>query len=263
MLIALLVFLVNADNGLQNGNACTATALLLHYFWLTTSFWMSVEAVNMYISLVKVFGMYVHRFVLKAGIFAWGSPLAVVAVTALVTKMKSYSKTANDKTCRMTGQAFYYSFYAILGAVLLFNLVVFVLLMIRLAPKEEVTRIQRKNKSSRAKMGIAITVLLGLSWVFGMISIDEDDGLAGTMQLVFQYLFAITASLQGFLIFVFYCCLRIARNEKAPLLQIQRRLQEHWESRTSPPRKISPAIVNQSYTPAKSPYTTEDSASSK
>eukprot|EP00118_Oscarella_pearsei_P023496 m.282108 g.282108 ORF g.282108 m.282108 type:complete len:1634 (+) comp40651_c0_seq55:87-4988(+) len=256
MLFALLVFVINADNGLQNGKACAATAVLLHYFWLTTAFWMSVEAVNMYICLVKVFGAYVHRFVFKAGILAWGVPLVVVAATAIATKFKSYSKSENDKTCRMTGQAFYYSYYAILGAVLLFNLAVFLVLMIHFARKREMTRTQKRRKSGRARMGAAITVLLGLSWIFGMVSVNEDENLTGTIHLIFQYFFAITASSQGFLIFVFYCCLRV---------EVQREVKRVFCCRTkdalkntrnvqlaSPPAQKSLVFLNESSSPVKS-----------
>ncbi|GBO42388.1 hypothetical protein AVEN_245896-1 [Araneus ventricosus] len=51
---------------------------------------------------------------------------------------------------------------------------------------------------SRAKTMFCVSVLLGLSWLFGFFAAME-----GT-KLVFQYLFVITTTLQGFLFFIFF-----------------------------------------------------------
>ena len=45
-----------------------------------------------------------------------------------------------------------------------------------------------------------IMFLFGMSWVFGALTISDAS-------LVFQYLFAIFTSLQGFFIFFFFCVL--------------------------------------------------------
>lgn len=51
---------------------CVAVAMLLHYFLLTTFTWMGLESVHMYIALVKVFNIYIHRYILKFCIIGWG-----------------------------------------------------------------------------------------------------------------------------------------------------------------------------------------------
>ena len=59
----------------------------------------------------------------------------------------------------------------------------------------------RKTKGiTQARRSIAILVVLGLTWAFGVLAIKD-------AKLVFQYLFSIFNSLQGLLIFVFYCVL--------------------------------------------------------
>ncbi|GBO23602.1 hypothetical protein AVEN_10065-1 [Araneus ventricosus] len=51
---------------------------------------------------------------------------------------------------------------------------------------------------ARAKAMFCVSVLLGLSWIFGFLAaIDET-------KLVFQYFFVITTTLQGFLFFFFF-----------------------------------------------------------
>lgn len=49
-----------------------AVAAILDYFLLTTMCWMVVEALYLYLALVKVFDTYISRFQLKASLFGWG-----------------------------------------------------------------------------------------------------------------------------------------------------------------------------------------------
>jgi hypothetical protein len=59
----------------------------------------------------------------------------------------------------------------------------------------------RKTKGiTQARRSIAILVVLGLTWVFGILAVKD-------AKLVFQYLFCIFNSLQGLLVFIFYCVL--------------------------------------------------------
>lgn len=51
---------------------CIAVAVLLHFFLLATFTWMGLEAVHMYIALVKVFNTYIRRYILKFCIIGWG-----------------------------------------------------------------------------------------------------------------------------------------------------------------------------------------------
>lgn len=51
---------------------CVAVAALLHFFLLATFTWMGLEAVHMYIALVKVFNTYIRRYILKFCIIGWG-----------------------------------------------------------------------------------------------------------------------------------------------------------------------------------------------
>ena len=43
-----------------------------------------------------------------------------------------------------------------------------------------------------------LTPILGINWLFGLLAVNED-------MIVFEFLFVIINSLQGFLIFLFHC----------------------------------------------------------
>lgn len=56
----------------SNYGLCIATATTLHYFLLASFTWMGLEAVHMYLALVKVFNIYVPSYILKFCIVGWG-----------------------------------------------------------------------------------------------------------------------------------------------------------------------------------------------
>ena len=62
----------------------------------------------------------------------------------------------------------------------------------------KITSTKKTSRFEQARRGAAISVYLGLTWISGFLAI-------GDVKLVFQYLFCIFNSLQGFLIFLFYC----------------------------------------------------------
>ena len=53
---------------------CGLSAALLHYFMLVFFAWTAVEAIWLYIKLVKIIGTqsYENLYIVKAGIPAWG-----------------------------------------------------------------------------------------------------------------------------------------------------------------------------------------------
>ena len=81
------------------------------------------------------------------------------------------------------------------------NTIGFVLILRSLIKSSStITSTKKTSGVEQARRGAAISVYLGLTWIAGFLAI-------GDVKLVFQYLFFIFNSLQGFLIFLFYCVL--------------------------------------------------------
>ncbi|MGH0171182.1 UNVERIFIED_CONTAM: hypothetical protein FKN15_060647 [Acipenser sinensis] len=55
----------------QNG-VCKAIAILMHYFLLCCFSWMAVEAIHLYLLMVKVFNTYIRHYIAKLSLFGWG-----------------------------------------------------------------------------------------------------------------------------------------------------------------------------------------------
>lgn len=71
-LTGLLLVLYIAEAVATSSVGCQVANILRYYLVMVSLLWNAVEAVNMYLMLVKVFNSEVNRFVLKAAITAWG-----------------------------------------------------------------------------------------------------------------------------------------------------------------------------------------------
>ena len=71
LLCLYFVFVVGVDQN-DSSSGCIVVAILLHYLTLSTVTWMGVEAINLYLLIIKVYNAYVSHFMLKACLVAWG-----------------------------------------------------------------------------------------------------------------------------------------------------------------------------------------------
>ena len=107
---------------------------------------------------------------------------------------------AKFSSCRVNGLPFYIGFLGPICLILLSNLVIFGIIMYKLStrPTRSMDPKETSEAMQRLKRAFGIMILMGLTWIFGAIAVED-------FRLVFQYTFAICNSLQGFAIFVFYC----------------------------------------------------------
>jgi len=105
--------------------------------------------------------------------------------------------------CWLTSNAFYGAFLAPVSLILIWNIISFVsvtrVMWGSTKPKTLVKSVHG-DISDRIRRIFSVVVLFGLTWTFAIFAING----GGT---VFQYLFCIFNSLQGFFIFIFYCAL--------------------------------------------------------
>ncbi|KAM8945508.1 adhesion G-protein coupled receptor G6 [Pelodytes ibericus] len=192
---------------------CIAVAALLHFFLLATFTWMGLEAVHMYIALVKVFNTYIRRYILKFCIIGWGLPAVVVAIVLASTHSDSaygimvYGKDtthAGDSFCWIKNTiVFYVTCAAYFVIMFLMNVAMFIVVMVQICGRNG----KRTNRSIREEVlrnlrsVISLTFLLGMTWSFAFFA-------WGAATIPFLYLFTIFNSLQGLFIFVFHCALK-------------------------------------------------------
>ncbi|CAH2252941.1 adhesion G- coupled receptor G6 isoform X2 [Pelobates cultripes] len=192
---------------------CIAVAALLHFFLLSTFTWMGLEAVHMYIALVKVFNTYIRRYILKFCIIGWGVPAVVVSIVLISTHSNSaygsatygqYDSYEGDTFCWITNNTvFYVTCVAYFVIMFLMNVAMFIVVMVQICGRNG----KRTNRSIREEVlrnlrsVLSLTFLLGMTWGFAFFA-------WGAVTRAFMYLFTIFNSLQGLFIFVFHCALK-------------------------------------------------------
>ena len=68
---AIIMFLAGID-ATDNKDACTAIAVLLHYFLLVVFMWSFLQAAYLYMVLVRVYAQQAKMLVIKMAFVAWG-----------------------------------------------------------------------------------------------------------------------------------------------------------------------------------------------
>ncbi|XP_072030117.1 adhesion G-protein coupled receptor G4-like [Amphiura filiformis] len=213
MLGLYFAFLLGIDStGSEIG--CIIVAALLHYFVLTTVLWMGVEARHMYITLVTESDRVGRRFLIKASSFAWGIGLIPVGVV-LAIKQRNY--IAPSYCFVAPDYGLFFGLLLPIGLVILHNIITFGLVARKLlgsrayVEKSDLENVEceavdeqffRKTGvreiSQRLLNAFAVSILLGITWVFGFLAIEE-------ARFAFQLLFCICNSFQGVLIFILFC----------------------------------------------------------
>uniref|UniRef100_A0A4W4DNC2 G-protein coupled receptors family 2 profile 2 domain-containing protein n=2 Tax=Electrophorus electricus TaxID=8005 RepID=A0A4W4DNC2_ELEEL len=174
-------------------------AVLLHFLFLCAFAWMLVEGLHLYSMVVRVFGSEDSKHFYYYGI-GWGSPL-VICVVSITSSLDSYGEVGNCWLSLEDGAV-----WAFVAPALL---VITVNIGILIAVTRIISRISAENyKVHRDATSLKLTAkavavllpILGISWIFGVVAVNDHS-------LLFQYLFAAFNSLQGFFIFLFHCLL--------------------------------------------------------
>ncbi|XP_072906538.1 adhesion G-protein coupled receptor G6 isoform X2 [Hemitrygon akajei] len=191
---------------------CVTVAALLHFFLLASFTWMGLEAVHMYIALVKVFNTYIRKYMLKFCIVGWGLP-ALVVVIVLAIRRSFYGLLLYGKDDKGSGSSefcwiaddivFYVTCVCYFAILFLMNISMFIVVLIQICGRngKKSNRNLREEILRNLRSVTSLTFLLGMTWGFAFFA-------WGPVNLTFMYLFAIFNSLQGFFIFVFHCAMK-------------------------------------------------------
>ncbi|KAM9546966.1 adhesion G-protein coupled receptor D1-like isoform 2-T2 [Salvelinus alpinus] len=178
---------------------CKVMAVLLHFFFLSVFAWMLVEGLHLYSMVIKVFGSEGSKHFYYYGI-GWGSPL-VICVVSMTSALDSYGEVGNCWLSLKIGAI--WAFVAPALFVIVVNIVILI------SVTRIISRISSENYKVHgdanavkltAKAVAVLLPILGISWIFGVLAINDHS-------LMFQYMFAVFNSLQGFFIFLFHCLL--------------------------------------------------------
>ncbi|KAK2560001.1 Adhesion G-protein coupled receptor D1, partial [Acropora cervicornis] len=180
---AQIAFLSGID-ALEPKGLCVFVAALIHYFYLVGFAWMFFEGVNLYLMVVKVFNTEIRLRAFYS--VAWGCPAGIVVLSLVLAACQEggLHSYIHGAFCWVSfSNNLIWTFVAPANTVLLS-------LVIREILKMQSDRASNvENLRQAAKACVVLSPLLGMTWVFGILSVT-------TAGLVFQYIFTILNSLQ-------------------------------------------------------------------
>ncbi|XP_072904463.1 adhesion G protein-coupled receptor L3-like isoform X12 [Hemitrygon akajei] len=208
LFVAELLFLIGI-NRTDQPIACAVFAALLHFFFLAAFTWMFLEGVQLYIMLVEVFESE-HSRRKYFYLVGYGVPALIVAVSAAVD-YRSYGTTT---ACWLRLDTYFiWSFIGPATLIIMLNVIFLGIALYKMfhhttVLKPESSCLDNINCEDNRPFikswvigAIALLCLLGLTWAFGLMFINEST-------VIMAYLFTIFNSLQGMFIFIFHCVLQ-------------------------------------------------------
>lgn len=195
-----IILLVIADSTVKTPKSRAACVLLgcsIQYIILVTFSWMLVLALRQYYRFVKVFNSEVSsHFCIIAVTIGWGVPLIPTIISASVAP-HLYLPTSNE-ICYPKDYALIFGLVVPIAIVVTINLTIFVIVICYIFQNVNIRKTVPKFEIDQLRVAIILFFLLGLTWMFGFISMFRSS-----MQITFSYIFNLTAPLQGFIVFIY------------------------------------------------------------
>ncbi|KAM9330874.1 adhesion G-protein coupled receptor D1 [Gastrophryne carolinensis] len=178
---------------------CKVIAILLHFFFLSAFAWMLVEGLHLYSMVIKVFGSEESKHFYYYGI-GWGSSL-LICIVSVTSALNSYGEGENCWLSLQKGAIWAFVAPAIFVIVVNIGILIAVTRIISRISADNYKIHRDANAFKLTAKAVAVLLpILGSSWIFGVLAVNEQS-------IIFQYMFAVFNSLQGFFIFLFHCLL--------------------------------------------------------
>lgn len=195
LMLAQSLFLTGV-NAIGHKTLCRVLAVCLHYLFSAVFTWMCVEGFHLYVMILSVFraDSVKMKYYYLTG---WGIPVIIVGLAASIHP-EGYGTI---KSCWLSiDDQFIWVFLAPVVLVIVVNFMVLVAVIKVVANSALPSRANTDfgNVKAGVKSAVVLLPLLGVSWVFGLLTLNEK-------MIAFQYIFAFSTSFQGMFIFLAHC----------------------------------------------------------
>jgi hypothetical protein len=175
---------------------CTVVGVILHYSIISQFCWMLIIAVLQFRRFVTVLGGPPRYVLFKSCICGWVLPLFPV-VSVLVFDRSNYV-SSKVGLCYPSGWGLYLGVWLPIAFIIVVNCIIFINILHNVIYKKtEHSDVPNTEVMYQWRLAVLLFFMFGLTWVFGFVSNFE-------VGVVFVYLFCFTATLQGFIIFLFF-----------------------------------------------------------
>ncbi|CAM4642206.1 unnamed protein product [Leuciscus chuanchicus] len=182
--------------------ACVFIALLMHYSMLTTFTWFFIQALHMYLWLIRQ-NITITNYMRKITVFGWTFPAPIIVAVVSLGEYKAVIMATSGKTTRMcwiTDPLIHYivniGYYAL---VFIFTTGIFIMIVTKIFQTRHIRAPEGKRKTFRKQlmMVLSLFLLFGLTWAVAFFSYGE-------MLIPSYYIFTVLNSFQGLFLFLYY-----------------------------------------------------------
>ncbi|XP_046699884.1 adhesion G protein-coupled receptor B2 isoform X4 [Silurus meridionalis] len=193
-----ILILVGQSQTLSKG-LCTMTAAFLHFFFLASFCWVLTEAWQSYLAVI---GKMRPRLIRKRFLcLGWGLPALVVAVSVGFTRARGYG-TTNYCWLSLEG-GLLYAFVGPAAVIVLVNMLIGIVVFNKLMSRDGISDKSKKQRAGTSLWSSCVVLpLLALTWMSAVLAITD------RRSTLFQVLFAVFDSVQGFVIITVHCAMR-------------------------------------------------------
>ncbi|KAL1257366.1 hypothetical protein QQF64_010610 [Cirrhinus molitorella] len=187
----------------QDNGACVFIALVLHYSMLASFTWFFIQALHMYLWLIRQ-NITITNYMRKITVLGWACPAPIVTVIASVGEYKEVIlNSTSGKITRMCWITSFYIHYIVnigyYALVFIFTTGIFIMIATRIVQARNIKATDGKRKTFRKQlmMVLSLFLLFGLTWSVAFFSY-------GPMRIPSYYIFTVLNSFQGFFLFLYY-----------------------------------------------------------
>ncbi|XP_036371851.1 adhesion G protein-coupled receptor B2 isoform X3 [Megalops cyprinoides] len=178
---------------------CTMTAAFLHFFFLASFCWVLTEAWQSYLAVI---GKMRTRLIRKRFLcLGWGLPALVVAVSVGFTRARGYG---TPSYCWLSLEGgLLYAFVGPAAVIVLVNMLIGIVVFNKLMSRDGISDKSKKQRAGASLWSSCVVLpLLALTWMSAVLAITD------RRSTLFQVLFAVFDSVQGFVIITVHCAMR-------------------------------------------------------
>ncbi|XP_050969881.1 adhesion G-protein coupled receptor G2-like [Labeo rohita] len=196
---------------------CVFIAATIHYSLLCSFTWMAIEALHLYLLLIRVFNIYIKHYMVKLSLIGWGVPAVIVGcllsvnnIYGISNSILSDTNTTNQICWIKEPRVLYGVSVSYFSIVFLFNLGILITVSRQIFKLRKMGN--RHNKMPVCKdLGTVLSLmcLLGTTWGLAFFS-------SGYTNYPILYLFCILNTMQGFYIFVWMCAVARKNSTQTP-----------------------------------------------
>ncbi|XP_068070592.2 uncharacterized protein isoform X2 [Danio rerio] len=184
-------------------NACVFIALLMHYSMLTSFTWFFIQALHMYLWLIRQ-NVTITNYMRKITMLGWGfsTPIVVVILSIGGYKTLTLNSTSGKivQMCWITDLYIQYivniGFYSL---VFIFTTFIFIIIVTKIFQSRDIRATEGKRLTFKKQLMMVLSLffLFGLTWAVAFFSY-------GPMLIPSYYIFSVLNSFQGFFLFLYY-----------------------------------------------------------